>query len=150
MNLVSFTKKQADWSAGRFYKNCENTVWYYAASRCAIRDAKLMVVFVHGGSLMIQTFSKPMANLETSMSMARIYNNIGLDGLDPVWTWHWLQELSENLPLTVTGRTVYKRFDMILTKIYGLNTKRGSPKGETTYELIWGSYWGSLFSQVSH
>ena len=35
----------------------------------AMREAKLRVVSVHCGSLMIQTFLNPMANLETSMSM---------------------------------------------------------------------------------
>ena len=42
---------------------------YYAASRCDNRDAKSRMVLAHCGSLMIQTFWNPMANLETSISM---------------------------------------------------------------------------------
>ena len=49
----------------RFYKTFGNTVRIIsAASRCAIRDAKLRVVLVHCGESDETTFWNPMANLE--------------------------------------------------------------------------------------
>ena len=61
--------KRTDWSVGRFYKTCENFVWIIGCQLCAIRNKKFRVVLVHCGSLMIQTFWNPTANLETTMSM---------------------------------------------------------------------------------